>query len=89
VSSIIVLRIKDRKFLRVRGYPRTAIRDPSCHPSRHPGWRGAARGDTKAAAKAIAALSRFIADFAGELREVEITPWRCWKRAGAALHSTA
>ena len=38
------------------------------------GWRGAPRGDTKAAAKAIAALSRFIADFADELREVEINP---------------
>jgi len=38
------------------------------------GWRGAPRGDTEAAAKVIAALSRFIADFAGEFQEVEINP---------------
>jgi succinyl-CoA synthetase beta subunit len=38
------------------------------------GWRGAARGDSKAAAGSVAALSRFIADFAGEIGEVEINP---------------
>jgi acyl-CoA synthetase (NDP forming) len=39
------------------------------------GWRGAAPGDTKAAARGISALSRFIADFADEVREVEINPF--------------
>jgi succinyl-CoA synthetase beta subunit len=38
------------------------------------GWRGAPPGDRAAAAKTIAALSRFIADFAAEVREVEINP---------------
>jgi len=38
------------------------------------GWRGAARGDTKAAARTIAALSRFIADFADDFQEVELNP---------------
>jgi len=38
------------------------------------GWRGAPPADTKAAAKAIAAVSRFIADFADEVLEVEINP---------------
>jgi acyl-CoA synthetase (NDP forming) len=38
------------------------------------GWRGAPRGDTKAVAQTIAALSRFIADFAVDLQEVEINP---------------
>jgi acyl-CoA synthetase (NDP forming) len=39
------------------------------------GWRGAAPGDRKAAASGIAALSQFIADFAEEVREVEINPF--------------
>jgi succinyl-CoA synthetase beta subunit len=39
------------------------------------GWRGAAPGDKNAAASGIAALSRFIADFAGEVQEVEINPF--------------
>ena len=39
------------------------------------GWRGAPRADTKAAAKGIAAVSRFIADFADEILEVEINPF--------------
>ena len=38
------------------------------------GWRGAPPADKKAAAKTIAAVSRFIADFAGEVQEVEINP---------------
>jgi len=38
------------------------------------GWRGVPRGDATAAAKAIAALSRFIADFTGDLQEVEVNP---------------
>jgi acyl-CoA synthetase (NDP forming) len=38
------------------------------------GWRGAPPGDRGAAAKVIAALSRFIADFAHEVEEVEINP---------------
>jgi succinyl-CoA synthetase beta subunit len=39
------------------------------------GWRGAPPADRKAAAKGIAALSRFIADFADEILEVEINPF--------------
>lgn len=39
------------------------------------GWRGAPPGDVKAAARGISALSRFIADFAGEVQEVEINPF--------------
>jgi acyl-CoA synthetase (NDP forming) len=39
------------------------------------GWRGAPAGDRKAAAKGISAVSRFIADFADEVREVEINPF--------------
>ena len=38
------------------------------------GWRGAPPADRKAVAQTIAALSRFIADFADELAEVEINP---------------
>ena len=39
------------------------------------GWRGAPPGDAKAAARGISALSRFIADFADEVQEVEINPF--------------
>jgi acyl-CoA synthetase (NDP forming) len=39
------------------------------------GWRGGAPGDRKAAARGIAALSRFMADFAGEIEEAEINPF--------------
>ncbi len=39
------------------------------------GWRGAAAGDKEAAARGIAALSRFMADFADEIEEVEINPF--------------
>jgi acetate---CoA ligase (ADP-forming) len=38
------------------------------------GWRGARVGDVAAAAQAIAALSRFIADFRDDVSEVEINP---------------
>jgi acyl-CoA synthetase (NDP forming) len=38
------------------------------------GWRGAPPADKKAAAKTIAALSRFVADFADTVGEVEINP---------------
>ena len=38
------------------------------------GWRGAPPADKKAVAKTIAALSRFIADFADTVSEVEINP---------------
>ncbi|HEV8110647.1 MAG TPA: acetate--CoA ligase family protein [Burkholderiales bacterium] len=39
------------------------------------GWRGAPAGDKLAAAKGISAISRFIADFADEVGEVEINPF--------------
>jgi acyl-CoA synthetase (NDP forming) len=39
------------------------------------GWRGARPGDAKAAARGISALSRFIAEFADEVQEVEINPF--------------
>jgi acyl-CoA synthetase (NDP forming) len=38
------------------------------------GWRGAKPADVAAAAKTVSALSRFIADFASEVSEVEINP---------------
>lgn len=38
------------------------------------GWRGAPAGDKAAVAKAISAVSHFIADFAGDVQEVEINP---------------
>lgn len=38
------------------------------------GWRGAPAGDKRAVARTVAALSRFIADFVGEVREIEINP---------------
>jgi acyl-CoA synthetase (NDP forming) len=38
------------------------------------GWRGKPAADRKAVAKTVAALSRFIADFEDEVREVEINP---------------
>jgi succinyl-CoA synthetase beta subunit len=49
------------------------------------GWRGALAGDTKAAAKGIAALSRFIADFAGEVQEVEINPFAVFEEGKGCL----
>lgn len=38
------------------------------------GWRGRPPGDLDAAAEAVAAVSRFAADFAAEIEEVEINP---------------
>ena len=38
------------------------------------GWRGKPKGDMAAAADVICRLSRFIADFEDEVREVEINP---------------
>jgi succinyl-CoA synthetase beta subunit len=38
------------------------------------GWRGAPPADRKAVARCISAVSRFIADFADEVSEVEINP---------------
>ena len=38
------------------------------------GWRGRPRGDIAAAAAAVSALSRFLHDFADEVREIEINP---------------
>jgi acyl-CoA synthetase (NDP forming) len=38
------------------------------------GWRGAKPADVAAVAKTVSALSRFIADFASEVSEVEINP---------------
>jgi acyl-CoA synthetase (NDP forming) len=49
------------------------------------GWRGAPPADRKAAAKGIAALSRFIADFAGELQEVEINPFAVFEEGKGCL----
>lgn len=49
------------------------------------GWRGAPAGDRKAAARGIAALSRFIADFAGEIAEVEINPFAVFAEGEGCL----
>jgi acyl-CoA synthetase (NDP forming) len=49
------------------------------------GWRGAPPGDRKAAAKGIAALSRFIADFADEVAEVEINPFAVFAEGQGCL----
>ena len=49
------------------------------------GWRGGPLADRKAAAKGIAALSRFIADFAGELQEVEINPFAVFEEGKGCL----
>ena len=49
------------------------------------GWRGGPPADSKAAAKGIAALSRFIADFAGELQEVEINPFAVFEEGKGCL----
>lgn len=38
------------------------------------GWRGAPPADCRAVARTVAAVSRFIADFSGEVREVELNP---------------
>jgi len=49
------------------------------------GWRGAPAADRKAAAKGIAALSRFIADFADEILEVEINPFAVFAEGQGCL----
>ena len=49
------------------------------------GWRGAPPADRKAAAKGIAALSRFIADFADEILEVEINPFAVFAEGQGCL----
>jgi succinyl-CoA synthetase beta subunit len=49
------------------------------------GWRGGPPADRNAAAKGIAALSRFIADFAGELQEVEINPLAVFEEGRGCL----
>jgi len=51
------------------------------------GWRGVPPGDRLAAARSISALSRFIADFADEVQEVEINPFAVLEegKGGVAL----
>jgi acyl-CoA synthetase (NDP forming) len=49
------------------------------------GWRGGAAGDRAAAAKAISAVSHFIADFAGQVREVEINPFAVFEQGKGCL----
>lgn len=49
------------------------------------GWRGGPAGDKRAAARGIAALSRFIADFAEEVREVEINPFAVFEEGKGCL----
>ncbi|MGV3652831.1 MAG: acetate--CoA ligase family protein [Noviherbaspirillum sp.] len=49
------------------------------------GWRGSAPGDKAAVARAIAALSRFIADFADEVSEVEINPFAVFEEGKGCL----
>ena len=49
------------------------------------GWRGAPAADKKAAAKGIAAVSRFIADFADEILEVEINPFAVFAEGQGCL----
>ena len=49
------------------------------------GWRGAAAGDRAAAAKAISAVSHFIADFSGQVREVEINPFAVFEEGKGCL----
>jgi len=49
------------------------------------GWRGAPPADKRAAAKGIAALSRFIADFADEVEEVEVNPFAVFAEGKGCL----
>jgi acetate---CoA ligase (ADP-forming) len=49
------------------------------------GWRGGAPGDRKAAARGMAALSRFMADFAGEIEQAEINPFAVLEEGRACL----
>jgi acetate---CoA ligase (ADP-forming) len=49
------------------------------------GWRGARPADVAAAAKTVSALSRFIADFEAEVREVEINPLAVLEQGAGSL----
>lgn len=49
------------------------------------GWRGGAAGDRAAVAQAVSSVSRFIADFAGQVREVEINPLAVLPRGSGCL----
>jgi acetate---CoA ligase (ADP-forming) len=51
------------------------------------GFRGSARADKDAVVEAVAAISRFIADFANEVQEVEINPFAVFSvgKGGMAL----
>jgi acyl-CoA synthetase (NDP forming) len=49
------------------------------------GWRGRPVGDVAAAARVVARLSEFVADFQGEISEVEINPLAVLERGAIAL----
>jgi len=49
------------------------------------GWRGGPPADRRAAARGVAALSRFIADFADALEEVEINPFAVFEAGQGCL----
>jgi acyl-CoA synthetase (NDP forming) len=49
------------------------------------GWRGGPAGDKKAAAKGISAVSRFIAEFAEKVQEVEINPFAVFEEGKGCL----
>jgi acetate---CoA ligase (ADP-forming) len=49
------------------------------------GWRGRPVGDVVAAAHVVARLSEFVADFQGEISEVEINPLAVLERGAIAL----
>jgi hypothetical protein len=49
------------------------------------GWRGRPPGDVAAAAHAVARLSALVADFAGEIAEIEINPLAVLARGASAL----
>jgi len=49
------------------------------------GFRGSAPADLEALADAIARVSEFAADFAGEIEELDVNPLRCGRRGVAAV----
>jgi succinyl-CoA synthetase beta subunit len=49
------------------------------------GWRGRPLGDMAAAARIVARLSDFVADFQGDISEVEINPLAVLERGAIAL----
>jgi acyl-CoA synthetase (NDP forming) len=49
------------------------------------GWRGRPAADVAAAAHAVARLSEFVADFQGEINEVEINPLAVLEHGAIAL----